>query len=121
MQDNLSKAYSVLLTPKINSKTEALTYAIEVTKTADGLHIDQAERVFRMFLDNIELPDTSKEPINKFYDQATESIKAMSGLLEKQLKLQAGEEEKAHEEETTTEAVKETGTTVEVEIEKQQE
>lgn len=108
MQENFYAFNPELRIQNIQSKTEALTYAIAVTRTADGLHLDQAERVFRMFLDNIELPDTSKEPINKFYDQATESIKAMSGLLEKQLKLQAGEEE------TTTETVQETETTVEV-------
>lgn len=47
--------------PKIRSKTEALTYAISITRTADGLHLDKADDVFRMFVDNIELPDVAEE------------------------------------------------------------
>lgn len=118
MQENLSKAYSALLTPKINSKTEALTYAIEVTKTADGLHLDKAEQVFRMFVDNIELPDVAAEPASYFYKQATDAVTGVCDELKK--RLHSDDNEKEHEEETTTEAVQETGTTVETEIEKQQ-
>lgn len=65
-------------TTKISSKADALTYAIAVTKTADGLHLDMADRVFRMFLDNIELPNITDESQNAFYAQATKTVEALN-------------------------------------------
>ena len=40
--------------PKINSKADAMAYAIE---KADG-DLERAEKIYRLFADNMELPDT---------------------------------------------------------------
>lgn len=40
--------------PKINSKADAMAYAIE---KADG-DLEKAEKIYRLFADNMELPDT---------------------------------------------------------------
>lgn len=81
-------------TTKISSKADALTYAIGVTKTADGLHLDMADRVFRMFLDNIELPNITDESQTIFYTQATKTMEALYEQA-KELVLKYVEKEKA--------------------------
>lgn len=83
MNNNAFGIAAIPTTTKISSKTDALTYAIAVTKTADGLHLDEADRVFRMFLDNITLPDTSEDSENKFYEQAGESMKLLADTMRK--------------------------------------
>ena len=39
--------------PKINSKAEAMAYAVE---KADG-DLEKAEKIYKLFADNIQLPD----------------------------------------------------------------
>lgn len=40
--------------PKINSKADAMAYAVE---KADG-DLERAEKIYKLFADNMELPDT---------------------------------------------------------------
>lgn len=115
MQENLCAFNPELRTQSIQSKTEALTYAISVTRTADGLHLDKAEQVFRMFVDNIKLPDVAEEPVNDFYAKSADAMQVLSETLQK---LAGAETEKK---ETVEEKTTETETTVKTEIEKQQE
>lgn len=102
MNDNLFTALPS--TQKISSKTDALTYAISITRTADGLHLDKAEQVFRMFLDNINLPDIADESQNNFYAQATKTMEALNEQI-KELVFKTLEKEKA---EATDEKVADT-------------
>lgn len=77
MEGNFLGINAMPNTTKIASKTDALTYAIAVTKTADGLHLNMADRVFRMFLDNIELPNITDEYQTTFYTPATKTMEAL--------------------------------------------
>lgn len=113
MEGNLLGINAMPNTTKISSKTDALTYAIAVTRTADGLHLDMADRVFRMFIDNIELPDTAEEIKNNFLTQATETLKAVT---EQVNKLPANDIQEEHNKETATE----TTTEVAVEVKKEE-
>lgn len=114
MNDNLFAMNATPSTQKISSKTDALTYAISVTRTADGIHLDKAEQVFRMFLDNINLLDVAEEPVNDFYAKSADAIQVLSDTLQK---MAAHEIEKSEGiDEKTTEIGKETETTVEVEV-----
>ena len=114
MNDNLFAMNATPSTQKISSKTDALTYAISVTRTADGIHLDKAEQVFRMFLDNINLPDVAEEPVNDFYAKSADAMQVLSDTLQR---MAAHEIEKSKQvEEKTTETVTEAETTVEAEV-----
>lgn len=43
--------------PKINSKADAMVYAIE---KADG-DLEKAEKIYKLFADNMEFPDTETQ------------------------------------------------------------
>lgn len=110
---NFSSIYPEPDTRKISSKTDALTYAISVTRTADGLHLDKAEQVFRMFLDNIELPNVAEEPKDNFYAKSADAMQVLSVALQRMV---AHEIEKSEQvDKATTETVTEPEATVEVE------
>ncbi len=83
---------------RIKTKADAMAFAIE--KCGDDL--GKADKIYRMFVDNMELPDTEQEPGNNFYVQAAEAMKTLSETF-KSSKIQNIDTETVKEEETTTE------------------
>lgn len=67
--------------PKINSKADAMAYAIE---KADG-DLERAEKIYRLFADNMELPDTETIGEEQVFSVLPTILKDIKGESEQEI------------------------------------